>query len=236
VFFAFYGFDTISTAAEEAKNPGRDLTIGIVGSMLLCTVIYMLVAAAAVGALPFGVFASSAEPLALILRELGRPGVAQWVAAAVVVGVPTVILAFLYGPDAHLLRDGPRRPAAAKAQPAQRAWRAGRGDALHGGDRGGAGRRAQARRDRRARQRRHPGGRSRPSGVCLIVLRLREPERVRVFRAPLWPVVGAVTVVGCVYLFASLPARTQVYFLLWNGLGLAVYLLYARRSSALATV
>src|SRR5690606_6906136 len=53
IFFAFYGFDAISTAAEEAKNPGRDLAIGIVGSMLICVAIYMLVAITAVGAIHF---------------------------------------------------------------------------------------------------------------------------------------------------------------------------------------
>ncbi len=70
IFFAFYGFDTISTAAEEAKNPGRDLPIGIVGSMLLCTLIYMAVATTALGAVPAAQFAKSAEPLALILRSI----------------------------------------------------------------------------------------------------------------------------------------------------------------------
>lgn len=233
VFFAFYGFDTISTAAEEAKNPGRDLTIGIVGSMLLCTVIYMGVAAAAVGSLPFGRFADSAEPLALILRELDRPVVAQWVAAAVVIGVPTVILAFLYGQTRIffvMARDGllPRslsRLSARGVPVAVTLFTAVIVAALAGVLRldeiaalANAGTLAAFT----------------AVGVCLAVMRLREPERPRVFRAPLWPLVAAVTVVGCVYLFASLPARTQLYFLAWNVVGLVVYLLYARRSSALA--
>jgi APA family basic amino acid/polyamine antiporter len=64
IFFAFYGFDAIATAAEEAKNPGRDLSIGIVGSMLACVVIYMAVAAAAIGALSYTRFTNSPEPLA----------------------------------------------------------------------------------------------------------------------------------------------------------------------------
>ena len=68
IFFAFYGFDAIATAAEEAKNPDRDLAIGIVGSMVLCVIIYMAVAAVAIGALSYTVFANSPEPLALILR------------------------------------------------------------------------------------------------------------------------------------------------------------------------
>src|SRR3982751_1266310 len=78
IFFAFYGFDAIATAAEEAKNPGRDLAIGIVGSMVLCVIIYMAVAAAAIGAIAYTRFADSPEPLALILRELGRPWVARY--------------------------------------------------------------------------------------------------------------------------------------------------------------
>src|SRR5688500_3162260 len=97
IFFAFYGFDAISTAAEETKNPARDLSIGIVGSMIGCTVIYMLVALAAVGAMNYTVFAQSPEPLALIMRELGQGMAAKIVAGAAVVALPTVLLAFLYG-------------------------------------------------------------------------------------------------------------------------------------------
>ena len=71
IFFAFYGFDAIATAAEEAKNPSRDLAIGIIGSMLLCVLIYMAVAAAAIGAEPYQRFAGGADPLAQILRDIG---------------------------------------------------------------------------------------------------------------------------------------------------------------------
>src|SRR5437763_2904099 len=87
IFFAFYGFDAISTAAEEAKNPERDLAIGIVGSMVACTAIYMIVAATAVGALHYTQFAHSAEPLALILRNLGQRQVATIVAAAAAIAL-----------------------------------------------------------------------------------------------------------------------------------------------------
>src|SRR5690348_8968403 len=97
IFFAFYGFDAIATAAEEAKNPGRDLSIGIVGSMLLCVIIYMAVAATAIGAISYTRFANSPEPLALILRELGQGGSATYLAASAVIALPTVILAFFYG-------------------------------------------------------------------------------------------------------------------------------------------
>ena len=109
IFFAFYGFDAISTAAEEAKNPERDLAIGIVGSMVACTIIYIIVAAAAVGALHYTKFADSPEPLALILRGIGQNTVASIVAAAAVIALPTVLLAFLYGQSRIFLvmaRDG----------------------------------------------------------------------------------------------------------------------------------
>src|SRR6478752_3525486 len=88
IFFAFYGFDAIATAAEEAKNPSRDLAIGIVGSMLLCVLIYMAVAAAAIGAEPYQRFASSTEPLALILRDIGQPFAAKVLALSASIGMP----------------------------------------------------------------------------------------------------------------------------------------------------
>src|SRR5690348_15703591 len=97
IFFAFYGFDAIATAAEETKNPARDLSIGIVGSMLLCVLIYMAVAAAAIGAIAYTRFANSPEPLALILRELGQPWAASSLAGSAVSALPTVIRAFFYG-------------------------------------------------------------------------------------------------------------------------------------------
>ena len=108
IFFAFYGFDAIATAAEETRNPSRDLSIGIVGSMLACVAIYIAVAAA-LGALAFTRFANSPEPLALILRELGQPGTARYLAGSAVVVLPTVILAFFYGQSRiffAMARDG----------------------------------------------------------------------------------------------------------------------------------
>src|SRR3546814_13839626 len=99
MFFAFYGFDAVATSAEETKNPGRDLTIGILGSMLVCTFIYMLVAIAAVGAVPFTELGRSPEPLALVLRTLGQPVAAHLVAPAAIVALPSVIRGMMYGPS-----------------------------------------------------------------------------------------------------------------------------------------
>jgi len=232
IFFSFYGFDAISTAAEEAKRPERDLSIGIIGSMLICTLIYILVAAAAVGALPYTRFANSAEPLALILREMGQGRVAQIIAIAAVIALPTVILGFLYGQSRIFLgmaRDGflPTRLAAISSRGTpvritiltailvailagilpidQIAALANAGTLIA----------------------------FIAVAICMLVMRRRDPAIKRPFRAPLAWVVGPVAVVGCLYLFASLPAKTILWCLLWNAGGLVIYLLYGRHRSLL---
>ncbi len=231
IFFAFYGFDAISTAAEEAKNPERDLAIGIVGSMVACTIIYIVVALAAVGALPFTTFAKSPEPLALILRDVGSPAVATLVAAAAVIALPTVLLAFLYGQSRIFLvmaRDGFLPLSLASVDPK-------RGtpvritlitavlvaviagvmpiDAIAALANAGTLAAFIA------------------VSVAMLVLRRRDPGARRTFRTPLAWVVGPVAVAGCLYLFVSLPAKTQEYFLIWNAIGLVVYFAYGRARS-----
>lgn len=233
IFFAFYGFDAISTAAEETKNPGRDLSIGIVGSMLGCTLIYMVVALAAVGAMSYGVFGQSAEPLALIMRELGHGAAAKIVAAAAVIALPTVLLAFFYGQSRIFFvmsRDGllPRglSKVGRRGTPvAITVFTAIVTSALAG----------IARLDEIAALA-NAGTLVAFVAVatCLLVLRRRDPHRPRVFRTPLAWLVGPVAILGCLYLFSSLPTRTQLWCLLWNALGLVVYLLYGRRASLLA--
>ncbi|MBP3983870.1 amino acid permease [Pseudoxanthomonas helianthi] len=233
IFFAFYGFDAISTAAEETKNPGRDLSIGIIGSMVGCTLIYLVVALAAVGAMSFAVFGKSAEPLALIMRELGHGSAAKIVAAAAVIALPTVLLAFFYGQSRIffvMARDGllPRSlsKVSKRGTPvAITVFTAIVTSALAG----------IARLDEIAALA-NAGTLIAfiAVGACLLVLRKREPDRPRVFRAPLAWLVGPVAILGCIYLFSSLPTRTQLWCLLWNAFGLLVYLLYSRRTSLLA--
>lgn len=233
IFFAFYGFDAISTAAEETKKPERDLAIGIVGSMVICTVLYLVVAAAAIGARPVASFAASPEPLALILREMGQGTAAQWIAASAVIALPTVLLAFLFGQSRIFLgmaRDGLLPTSLAKISsrgvPAVvTVFTAIVVAALAGVMRldelaslANAGTLAAFA----------------AVGVCLIVLRLRDPNRPRTFRAPLWWLVGAITIIGCVVFFFSLQARTQLYFLYWNAAGLVIYLLWSSRNARLA--
>jgi APA family basic amino acid/polyamine antiporter len=158
IFFAFYGFDAIATAAEETKRPERDLPIGIVGSMVLCVIIYMGVAAAAVGALPYGRFADSPEPLALILRELRQPYAATYLAASAVIALPTVILAFFYGQSRIffvMARDGLLPGGLAKVSARGTPVRITLFTAVLVGTIAGP---VPARRDRSTRQCRHAGG------------------------------------------------------------------------------
>jgi APA family basic amino acid/polyamine antiporter len=233
IFFAFYGFDAISTAAEETKNPARDLSIGIVGSMVGCTLIYMIVALAAVGAMHYTVFGHSPEPLALIMRELGHGVAAKVIAAAAVIALPTVLLAFFYGQSRIFFvmsRDGllPRSlsKVGRRGTPvAITVFTAIVTSALAG----------IASLDEIAALA-NAGTLIAFVAVaaCMLVLRRRDPRRTRAFRAPLAWVIGPVAILGCAYLFTSLPTRTQLWCLAWNVFGLLVYLLYARRSSLLA--
>ena len=231
VFFAFYGFDAVATSAEETKNPKRDLTIGIVGSMLVCTVIYMAVAVSAIGALPFTQLANSPEPLALVLRQLSQPFAAQVIALAAVIALPSVILVMMYGQSRIffvMARDGllPRRLAKVSKRtgsPTLITLLTGLSIAAVAGF---------FRLDEIAELANAGTLIAFISvGVCLVVLRRTAPQLPRLFRCPAAYVVGTVTVLGCLYLLASLPTSTLVRFVIWNGIGLALYFAYGRRKS-----
>lgn len=233
IFFAFYGFDAIATAAEETKNPGRDLSIGIVGSMVICVLIYVAVGVTAVGALNYSRLAGSDEPLAFILREIGQPTAARYLGLSAVIALPTVILAFFYGQSRiffTMARDG--------LLPASLAKLSRRGaptritlftaivvsilaaciplDELAALANAGTLAAFTA------------------VTVCMLIMRRRAPDAPRTFRAPLPWLIGIVAIGGCLYLFYSLPVKTQLWFGIWNLVGLAVYFLYARRNAIVA--
>jgi len=233
IFFAFYGFDALSTAAEETRNPGRDLPIGIIGSMLACTAIYVTVAAVAVGAMPFGRFANSPEPLALILRNLGQGWTAIAIGAAAVIALPTVILAFLYGQSRIffvMARDGLLPASLAKVNPRTGtpirmtlatavvvAILAGLAPLDQIASLANAGTLAAFT----------------AVSACLLVLRRRSPDQPRIYRTPLAWIVGPLAIAGCLYLFWSLPLKTRLFFAAWNLIGLVCYFLWrSRRTEA----
>lgn len=226
IFSAFYGFDAIASAAEETRNPGRSVAIGILGSMVGCAIIYMIIAAAALGATPFENFAGSPEPLALILRELGQDRAAHALAVAAVVALPTVIFAFFFGQTRvcfAMARDGmlPRRLARTSASGAPISSTLvtaaivsivaallplGEIVALA-----------------------NAGTLVVFSAVtvAMLVMRRRAPLARRPYRAPLVWIVGPVAITGCLFLFLSLPQSTQILFLGWN---LLIAMLYRVRS------
>ncbi|MFC3579600.1 amino acid permease [Sphingomonas hylomeconis] len=231
VFFAFYGFDAVATSAEEAKNPGRDLTIGIIGSMAVCTLIYMAVAVAAIGALPFQQLANSPEPLALVLRSLGKPAAAYLIALAAVIALPSVILVMMYGQSRIffvMARDGllPRRLAQVSPRtgaPTLITLLTGISIAVVAGI---------FRLDEIA-ELANAGTLIAfiAVGACLMVLRRTAPDMKRLFRCPQPYIVGTLAILGCLYLLFSLPTATLVRFVIWNAIGLAAYFAYGRSRS-----
>jgi len=233
IFFAFYGFDAIATAAEEAKNPARDLAIGIVGSMLICVIIYMAVAAAAIGALPFQRFTDSTEPLALILREIGQPTAAKLLALSASIGIPTVILAFFYGQSRIFLamsRDGFLPSGLAKLSVRRIPVRITLFTAVVVAAIAGL----VPLNDLVALANAGTLTAFTAVSAAMLVMRRREPDAVRRFRTPLPWLTGGVAILGCLWLFFSLPSYTQMWFLIWNAVGIVIYLAYAARSAGKA--
>ena len=235
IFFAFYGFDAIATAAEETKNPGRDLAIGIVGSMLVCVAIYMAVAAAAIGAVAYTGFANSPEPLALILREIGKPWAARVLGAAAVIALPTVILAFFFGQSRiffTVARDGLLPPSLARVSRRGTPVRITVFTAIVTSVFAGliplASIAALA----------NAGTLAAFIAVCavMLALRRREPDAERKFRTPAASIVGPIGILGCLYLFISLPNRTQLFFLTAQVIGLVLYAIYGSRAAERARV
>jgi APA family basic amino acid/polyamine antiporter len=236
IFFAFYGFDAVSTAAEEARNPEKDMTIGIVGSMLACVVIYMAVAASAIGAVPVAQFANSAEPLALVLRALGSDMAAKIFGAVAVIALPTVILAFLYGQTRIffvMARDRLLPERLGRVNP-----KSGVPTAVTIGTAIVVSALAAFLPLAEIAALANAGTLCAfvAVGISMLVLRRREPGRPRPFRTPLAPLVGLICIVGCIGLFITLPAETQVRFLIWNVIGLLCFFGFRRlrRSSPVA--
>jgi APA family basic amino acid/polyamine antiporter len=234
IFFAFYGFDAVSTAAEEARDPGRDITLGIIGSMIACTILYMAVAAAALGAMPFTEFAKSSEPLAHILRTLGHPLAATAIAVAAVVALPTVILAFMFGQSRIffvMARDGllPERLGHVSSRTgtpvAMTLFTAVVVSVVAG---------LFPLADIAAVANAGTLCAFVAVSLCMLALRVREPALPRAFKAPLAWLIGPLGIFGCLYLFVSLQPLTRRYFFIWNGIGIVVYFLYSVRNSRLA--
>jgi APA family basic amino acid/polyamine antiporter len=235
VFFAYIGFDAVSTVAEETRNPSRDLPIGIIGSLVISTVIYIAVAAVFTGIIPFDVLrqklaTEQAEPLTMALQyaDIGRLSnlFVGIVAFGSVVAHTAVLLVFQMGQPRiffSMARDGLLPQSFAKVHPRFRTPHVTTiltGIAV---------------------------------GVCamftsidemvdltnigtlfafilvcigIIVLRIRDPHRPRAFKVPFYPVVPVLGVISCLYLMRGLPTITWIRFALWLVVGMIVYFSY----------
>jgi basic amino acid/polyamine antiporter, APA family len=234
VFFAYIGFDAISTAAEETRNPQRNLPIGILGGLAICTIIYVVVGAVITGMVPYAEL-GVADPLARALELTGFTNVAWIVALGAIVSMATVLLVFQYGQPRiffAMARDGLLPAWAARVDEKTRipyittlitgvlvACASLIGDAAETYDLTNIGTLFAF------------------ALVCagVLVLRMTEPERERPFKVPAVWVVAPLGMLSCLYIMYGLPPQAWERFGWWLGIGLLLYIVYGYRNSKLRT-
>ncbi len=232
VFFAYIGFDAISTAAEETKNPQRNLPIGILGGLAICTVIYVVVGAVATGMVPYQQL-KAADPLAKALTMAGLSTASWIVSLGAVVSLTAVLLVFQYGQPRiffAMARDGLLPRWAAKVHPKTRVPHV---TTLVTGVVVALG--ALLADENEIYDLTNIGTLSAFAIVCVgvLVLRHTDPSRPRPFRVPfVWPV----TILGasaCIYTMLGLPVKAWERFGIWLLIGLALYFTYGFKNSTL---
>jgi APA family basic amino acid/polyamine antiporter len=232
IFFAYIGFDAVATGSEESKNPGRDLPIAIVGSLAISTVLYVLVAVAAVGIAPAQLLGESEAPLATALEEgTGISWAAGFLAFGALIAITSVVLVIMYGQTRiffAMCRDGLMPASFATIHP------------------------------RYGTPARLTIGFGALIAVLaalvplsqivklvnigtlfafilvnigVIVLRRTRPDMERPFRCPFVPVFPIIGIAFCLYLMKDLPGTTWIRFLVWLAAGLVIYFAYSRSHS-----
>ncbi|HEV2749372.1 MAG TPA: amino acid permease [Gemmatimonadales bacterium] len=230
IFFSYIGFDAVSTASEEAKNPQKDIPFGIIASLIICTVLYIAIALVLTGIIPWDKL-NVPDPLAVALQYIHADWAAGVLALGAVAAMTSVLLVFQLGQARifmSMARDGLLPPWAAKLHPKYRTPYittiiTGIFVAVFA---------ALA-----------------PIGVVLeltnigtlfafilvalgiIILRYKDPDRPRPFRTPWVPFLPIASILFCVYLIWSLPLLTKVRFVGWLAIGAVIYFLYSVRHS-----
>ena len=231
VFFAYIGFDAVSTAAEECKNPNKDIPRGIVGSLLVCTVLYIAVAAVLTGVVPYHMLNNS-EPVSFALRSIGMNFGSALVAVGAICGITTVLLVMIFGQTRVFLamsRDGMIPKSMVKMHP------------KHGTP--------------------HRITIVTGAVVCILsgllpiniiaelcnlgtlfafcivslgvaVLRKTQPNAERPFRCPAVAITVPLAVLFCGYLISNLPKETFFFFGIWYLIGMVVYFSYSRHNTS----
>ncbi|MCM3203215.1 amino acid permease [Paenibacillus illinoisensis] len=232
VFFAYIGFDAVSTAAEEVKRPQRDLPIGIIASLAICTVLYIVVSLILTGIVPFHMLNVS-DPVAFAFEFVNLHGLSWIVALGAITGITTVLLVMMYGQTRLLYsmsRDGLLSPVFSKISgksqtPATGTWVAGIIIALFSGFIS-LGHLAELT---------NIGTLFAFAVVSLgiIVLRKNNPDLKRGFKVPFVPWIPILSAIGCVYLMTRLAALTWITFFAWLVIGLTIYFMYGRHYSHL---
>ena len=230
VFFTYIGFDSVSTAAEETRNPQRDVPFGIIASLIICTILYCSVAIVLTGVQNWKSL-NNAAPVANALQAIGLTGVERWVTLGALTGMISSLLVFQLGQARvwfAMSRDGLLPRAFSNVHPRFRTphvstWVAGFVVAI-------------------------------PAGIFdvptladlsnigtlfafilvslgVLVLRRKQPERRRAFRTPWVPVVPVAAIACCLVLMASLPLESWLRLFAWLVIGLVIYSTYSRHHS-----
>ncbi len=232
VFFAYIGFDAVSTAAEEAKNPQRDMPIGIIASLVICTLLYLVVAGILTGMVPWTEIDVYA-PIATALEMLGFKWGAALVSVGAVAGITSVLIVMLMGQVRvffAMSRDGLLGKWLAGVHPKYRtpyraSWLTGLVVAALAGvvDLGAAA------------DMTNIGTLFAFMLVCIavVILRYTKPDEHRPFRTPFMPVLPIAGAIACFALMTFLPGVTWIRFVVWTVLGVAIYFGYSMRRSRL---
>ncbi|SIT43062.1 Uncharacterized amino acid permease YhdG [Paraburkholderia ribeironis] len=233
VFFAFIGFDAVTSAAEEVKQPARDLPIGIIGSLAVCAVLYVTVSAIMTGIVPYQKFLGVDHPVSLALQYAGENWVAGFVDLGAILGMTTVILVMTYGQTRIVFamsRDGllPKKLSSVHSSlgtPFFATWIVGILFGLV----------AAVVPLNVLTELINIGTLAAFSliSVAVIILRKTRPDLPRAFRCPAVPLVPLLAIAFCITLTVFLQATTWIAFLVWLAIGLVVYFTYARQRSLL---
>ncbi|APM38456.1 amino acid permease [Clostridium kluyveri] len=233
IFFAYIGFDAVSTAAEEVKNPQKDLPRGIIASLIICTVLYIVVSAILTGMVPYLNFKETAAPVAFALQQVGITWGSALVAVGAICGLTSVLLVMMFGQTRVLFamsRDGllPKVFGHVDSKfhtPLRSTLLVGIVTMVIAG--------------------------FTPIAVVseltnigtlaafvivsasVIVLRKKEPDRPRSFKVPFSPYTPILSMAACIFLIINLQGVTLIRFAVWLVIGLVLYFVYGYKNSAI---